>query len=205
MNKLNEAVATEPHNLAIAEKLNTFMEDRSVTTKDLVNATGISTTLINMLKRGEGNPSVSNLLKIARFFGVPASYFLDADTSKESSNSNVHPIKVFDINKPQFTGRDEQYIITVRNDDFGNADFGVRINDDAFEPVFSKGTVFLINKNGETHSGSTVLIRINKENRIGKVHYHDDKAFLSSLGIDSDITELKQYQMIGTVIGTLKN
>ncbi len=187
--------------LVLSSQLNKVMLERGVETTTLVRDTGISTTLINMIKRGEGNPSLSNTMKIARYFGLPLSYFIDPDFNSLNNLPKLNPVRVYDIDSNHFKAGTEQYIMTLKKEHYPNVSFAVHLNDSRLAPMFSQGTIFIISDKNATKAGDTVLIQTTKGNFLRKIYIKDETALFMSLGIQSEIEELKHYKIIGSVTG----
>jgi transcriptional regulator with XRE-family HTH domain len=187
--------------LVLSTQLNTVMQERGIETATLVRDTGISTTLINMIRRGEGNPSLSNTMKIARYFGLPLSHFIDPDFNSLNNLPKLNPIRVYNIDNPHFKSGSEQYIMTLKKEHYPDASFAIQLNDSRLEPMFNQGTIFIISDKNKTKAGDTVLIQTAHGNFLRKIYIKDETALFMSLGIQSEIEELTQYKIIGSVIG----
>lgn len=58
-------------------KLKTILAERGIDQLEVCEATGISTGSMSNYIRGKRNPKIETRIKIAKYFGVPLSYFDD--------------------------------------------------------------------------------------------------------------------------------
>lgn len=59
------------------EKFKVLLDERNVTAYQVSKQTGIRTATFSEWKQGKYTPKVDKLMKIADYFGVPISYFLE--------------------------------------------------------------------------------------------------------------------------------
>ena len=59
------------------EKFEKLLLEREMTAKDVSDKTGIATSTLSEWKNGKYQPKVDKLMVIAKFFGVPVTYFLE--------------------------------------------------------------------------------------------------------------------------------
>lgn len=59
------------------EKFKALLDERHVTAYQVSKQTGIRRATFSEWKRGKYTPKVDKLMKIADYFGVPISYFLE--------------------------------------------------------------------------------------------------------------------------------
>lgn len=58
-------------------KFQKLMQEKHVKAADVARATGISTSTLSDWKVGKSKPKLDKLVKIANYFGVSVSYFID--------------------------------------------------------------------------------------------------------------------------------
>lgn len=59
------------------ERFETLLKERNVTTYHVAKMTGIARSTFTNWKQGNYQPKVVTLQKIANFFGVPVTYFIE--------------------------------------------------------------------------------------------------------------------------------
>ncbi|MCU7201574.1 helix-turn-helix domain-containing protein [Turicibacter sanguinis] len=59
------------------KKFNALLERFDITAYKVSKETGVSTSTLSDWKNGRSNPKIDKLQKIASYFGVPVTYFLD--------------------------------------------------------------------------------------------------------------------------------
>lgn len=59
------------------KKYEELLEKNKVTTYQVCKKENISRAVISSWKAGRTNPSINNLMKIAKYFGVSITYFID--------------------------------------------------------------------------------------------------------------------------------
>lgn len=58
-------------------KFLSLLKERGITPYKVAKDTGISQVTLSDWKNGRSNPKIDKLQKIANYFGVPVTYFLD--------------------------------------------------------------------------------------------------------------------------------
>lgn len=58
-------------------KFEKLLKKNKVTANKVSKNTGVSTAILSYWKTGRSEPKISNLKKIADYFGVPIEYFLE--------------------------------------------------------------------------------------------------------------------------------
>ena len=64
------------------EKFSTLLEQKQVTPYRVSKETGISESTLSDWKLGKCQPKVDKLIKIANYFGVDVTYFLETEPQK---------------------------------------------------------------------------------------------------------------------------
>lgn len=59
------------------EKFRKLMQEKQVRAADVARATGIPTSTLSDWKNGRSKPKLDKLVKLANYFGVSISYFID--------------------------------------------------------------------------------------------------------------------------------
>jgi transcriptional regulator with XRE-family HTH domain len=63
----------------VFSKLEELLKKKGVTIADMCRATGINQSVISNLKNRDSNLSFENLVKVAKYLGVPMEYFADGE------------------------------------------------------------------------------------------------------------------------------
>lgn len=58
------------------EKFEKLLEERGVTAYEVAKQTGIASTTLSAWKKGEYTPKIDKLCKIANYFEIPVTYFI---------------------------------------------------------------------------------------------------------------------------------
>lgn len=58
------------------EKFEKLLEERGVTAYEVAKQTGIASTTLSAWKKGEYTPKIDKLCKIANYFDIPVTYFI---------------------------------------------------------------------------------------------------------------------------------
>lgn len=58
------------------EKFEKLLEERGVTAYEVAKQTGIQTATLSAWKKGEYTPKIDKLCKIANYFEIPVTYFI---------------------------------------------------------------------------------------------------------------------------------
>jgi len=59
------------------EKFAQLLKDRGVTPNVVASATGIAQSTLSDWKNGKSTPKLDKIIKIADYFGVPVTYFIE--------------------------------------------------------------------------------------------------------------------------------
>lgn len=59
------------------EKFDQLLKDRGVTPYVVASATGIAQSTLSDWKNGKSTPKLDKVIKIADYFGVPVTYFIE--------------------------------------------------------------------------------------------------------------------------------
>ncbi|RKD30017.1 helix-turn-helix domain-containing protein [Thermohalobacter berrensis] len=82
-------------NLKIGKKLNHLRKKKGYSLSELEEISGISKSMLGQIERGESNPTIKTLWKIAKSLNVNFSFFIDEDTSTigKITPESIVPIK----------------------------------------------------------------------------------------------------------------
>lgn len=74
------------------DRLIQLMAVRGLTAKELENSAGLATSSVSQWKKGKGKPSLENIIKLSKYFGVSSDYLLgltDRDISFLNEEENL--------------------------------------------------------------------------------------------------------------------
>lgn len=100
-------------NLVIGNKLKDIRNKRNLSLEEVAKLTGVSKAMLGQIERGQSNPTVSTLWKIATGLKVPFSFFIDEDQDElrvvcqkdinpiieDNNRMKLYPIFPFDANR----------------------------------------------------------------------------------------------------------
>lgn len=191
--------------LCLAHNLNNLMRDKSVDTKQLSALTGVSISLLNSLKRGDGNPTLGTLITLANFFDVSIDSLILSDARKRGTVAiiPVYEIQVaHEANKP----------IAIKNiylkieEDKNTSHYAIQLDNSSLMPFFDKGSIFLISNHNKYTDGDIVLVRINNEYNVFRRVFIKNKGLLFQyISLDADLHSYDNYKIIGPVIKVIHN
>ena len=69
-------VGTRKGGYYLYEKFEKLLEERGVTAYEVAKQTGIASTTLSAWKKGEYTPKIDKLCKIANYFEIPVTYFI---------------------------------------------------------------------------------------------------------------------------------
>lgn len=196
-----------------AKNLVYLMNKNGVDIASLSEATQLGTATIGSLRRGIGNPTLSTLLSLAKFFDVSLSELTEIDLVQQKVNPShlareIPLVKINDLNKflTRTLGPSESYTTEIE-ERLGRTYFAVLINNDSLYPQFSVGTVFIIAENEEPYDGDTVLVKIGSHTPcFRKVLIDGDDFLFSPIALENDVTPsiYHNYELIGVVLKAIK-
>ena len=182
----------------IASKLSTLITSTDCEVKSLSNYTGISLSSLHKLKRGEGNPTISNIFKIANYFGVPIGFFFTADESEIKKTSlksfPVYDLDTFGISKSKAN-------IFIKESQFDNVDYTIRINTTVYAPIYQPGVILYISKESIIESGDIVFVASKNGNALRRVLHVNSKSVYISIDASSNIDDTPSLKVYGKVLG----
>lgn len=189
----------------LAENLNNLMREKDIETKQLSALTGISASLLNSLKRGDGNPTLGTLISLANFFDVTIDALVLSDARKQEAMA-VLPVYEIDVAHQYSKHNAVQNIYLKIEDEKNMPSYGIRLDNSSLMPFFEKGSIFLISSNNKYTDGDLVLVRINNEyNVFRKVFIKNKGLYFQFISLDTDLHTYDNYKIIGPVIKVIHN
>ncbi|WP_434632688.1 helix-turn-helix domain-containing protein [Chromobacterium sp. CV08] len=197
---------------AVARNLASLMSRHGVDAMRLSDETGLGIATINNLRRGVGNPTLSTLGEIARYFQVGIGELTadDLDAAAERGPA-VFSMPLTGI------GRLGDFI------DAGVADLGhycaevagyagrplfaVLVNNDTLYPHYAQGTVFIMVRESRPQDGDIVLVRIGDNPPcLRRVYVEEEFLLFLSISALNDMAPslYKNYQVLAVVLKAIK-
>lgn len=75
------------------ERLNKLLKDNNMFQTDLSKYVGYSSQAVSKWCRGDSEPDLNSLIKIANFFNVTTDYLLGIDSKENKSNTNLKDLE----------------------------------------------------------------------------------------------------------------
>ena len=149
----------------LANNIRMLMHQLNVDSNQLSDKTGIALTTINALKRGVGNPTLSTLHQLSEFFEVTIGDL----TEKELTHNNTLAHTVYEIpllNMDDLAsflknGRYKHTISTELDSCETNKYYATKLTNNSMNPLFEKGSIFVIARRIQIHDGDIVLVKFN--------------------------------------------
>lgn len=189
----------------LAHNLNNLMRDKSVDTKQLSALTGVSISLLNALKRGNGNPTLGTLIALANFFDVSIDSLILSDVRKRGT---VAIIPIYEIQVAHETNQHvvKKSIYLKIEEEKSSSHYAIQLDNSSLMPFFDKGSIFLISKDDKYSDGDMVLVRINNEYNVFRKVFVKNKGLLFQyISLDAELHSYDDYHIIGPVIKVIHN
>ncbi|WP_162902143.1 helix-turn-helix domain-containing protein [Facilibium subflavum] len=147
----------------ISRKFNDLLALKKVEISKIALYTGMSEAGLRKLRRGEGNPTVFSLNKLASFFGVPITYLFSIDEEQKSKiglkSLPVYPIETYPKSEVL------KYVVTKKVE-YALVDFIVTLTSNMLSPAYMVGTFLYIQQDALLESGETYFISTNSGNML---------------------------------------
>lgn len=146
------------------KRLREIRESRGYSQKDLAEYLNITSQAYGYYERGERQPGMDNLRKLANFFDVSIDYLLGETVSYDGNDNLIPLLGSVPAGTPIEAIEDvEEYIdIYPRFIKHGEL-FALRVQGDSMEPDIRSGDIVIVEKQDFAETGDTVVIRINGE------------------------------------------
>lgn len=83
-------------NLNIGKKLNSLRKKKGYSLSKLEEISGVSKSMLGQIERGESNPTVKILWKIAKSLNVSFSFFVEEDNSMMAKISSINVVPIIE-------------------------------------------------------------------------------------------------------------
>ena len=186
--------------------LNFLMQSLNITSNVLSKETGIRPATIYKLKEGTiNNPTIETIYPIATFFKFTVDELIGLKLYKASSESNKSSIPL--ISCLEISNYPNVNIIRYISTDFPNSNdkYCVEVLEDNCK--FEKNSILIIETKSKHENHDYIIVKRKNDNSISiKKVIYDDDYFLQSItnGLENKLFELKDYLVLGVVVGYLK-
>lgn len=192
----------------LADNLNRLMLERKIDSKILHQATGISVSAINSLRRGEGNPTLTTLLELARFFSCSIDVLVGLE-NKEKSMAKGHSQMVPVYSLSDSIKRSKEMIIEHIAEDCATHNgydlFAVKLHNSTLAPFFEKGSYFIVAKGLKYSDGDIVLVSVEDNVLIRKIFTTNlNQVKFLSISTQPEINQYDEFNLIGVVIKVIQ-
>ena len=190
----------------LAYNLNFLMQSLKISSNILSKETGIRTATIYKLKEGTiNNPTIETIYPIAMFFKFTIDELIGVKLYKTSSEPNKSSIPL--ISYLEISNYPNVNIIRYVSTDFPNANdkYCVVVLEDNCK--FEKNSILIIDTTSKHKNHDYLIVKRKNDNSISiKRVIYDDDHFLQSItnGLENKLFELKDYLVLGVVVGYLK-
>lgn len=199
--------------LSVAEKIRNVVKKTGLTQQEFCKKIGIGESVISRWLKGNRNPSITSLKKIAEATNTPLNYFLDTeeiDTKtiqplNESTTIKMPILSVANCGKPDFYTIDEQVIddfVEVPKTLFPDGNFIVRCQGDSMLPEIPPRAYCIIQKMDTPLNNKNMLIKTSDGFTIKRVKIVNGKIKLFYLNPNNkELAVNGTIEIIGKVIG----
>lgn len=161
---INKKISGNADTGVLSSNLRNLMNMFKIDSSELSEKTGIALTTINGLKRGAGNPTLSTLYQLAEFFDVSIGQLTEKNLSTTNKMARIVyeiPLltldELFDFFKNQ--NRYKNTISTELDAWSPNKYYAIKFNNNSMNPLFEKGSIFIIAHDVQIHDGDIVLVQ----------------------------------------------
>ncbi len=210
---INKKIMDEAGIEILASNLRTLMSRFSIDSLELSKKTGIALTTINSLKRGSGNPTLSTLYQLAEFFDVSIGQLTEKNLSLADKSARIiYEIPLLALDElAEFLKNQSKYKNTISTElDLWepNRYYATKINNNSMNPLFEKGSIFIIARNIHIHDGDIVLVQFNKHPPCFRKIFIEGKSYffkpISEL-ISSTVIKDDNFTIHGIIIKAIQH
>jgi transcriptional regulator with XRE-family HTH domain len=179
--------------MRIGETLRELITSHGLNTSELARLTGVGQPVVYRLLSNEtDNPKITTLCAIANYFGISVNQLigdapleLDAVQTANHKKITIIPWDKIDSCPKKSKSSDE---VVAHNITPHPGVYGLRMNDDSMEPIFSKGTILIIDRNKELSDGSYAIVKLKNTDEVvlRQVHSDNRNFFLRPLNLGSE-------------------
>lgn len=204
-----EKPQSDSSNQRLAKNLAKLMIDKGINTKMLNSLTGISVTAINALKRGQGNPTLGTLLELSKVFNLTLDELVgDLPDSNKSAGQELVNIPIYNINQFPLSSNSvcNGYIKLAHSEHNESNLFAVEITNNALQPLYEKGSLFVISSSQNYTDGDILLIiKDDRKPCLRKIYMTGDVPTFHYLSLEAQPHSFKHFEILGVVIKIIQS
>ncbi|WP_423064064.1 S24 family peptidase [Candidiatus Paracoxiella cheracis] len=205
MTKILESTKGSKELICLGRNLIKLMHEKHVDIKELSALSGISVSLLNALKRGDGNPTLGTLISLANFFDVSIHSLISTEVINQEALMIIPIFDIQDANNIEESKAARNIYLKVEHGCQSNL-FAVQINNSSLMPFFEKGSVFIVSKSKKYADGDIALVRINDEhNVLRKIFIKNQGLLFQYISLDAEPHYYDHYSIIGIVTKVIHN
>lgn len=200
-------------NELLAKNLCHLMHIKKIDPAKLSKEIGIALSTINGLRRGVGNPTLSTLCDLSRFFKVSIGDLTEQEISSiEPDNSQVYELPILELEeiddffKKRFRSKKTITTELENTSDISNI-FCIKIKNHSMMPFFEKNTIFVIFAEKHVHDGDMVLVKFkNNMPCIRQIFIEGNSYFFKPItdNPDKNAINTNEFKIIGIVVKAIQ-
>jgi transcriptional regulator with XRE-family HTH domain len=172
MKEIKKDIITEKHTLLdiLSANLDFMMLQKGGDIKTLSENTGISLTNLHNIRRGLTNPTLTTLEALANYFDLSVAQLLSSYLSKDRPENQyiLMSAPIFEleiINRPDLSYlKTEKFLpIAIPRGENLEQRILVQLNNNGMQPLYEKGTYFLINFALPLRDGDLTIIKLGEQ------------------------------------------
>ena len=148
------------------DRLIKLRKELNLTQEELAKKIGYTRTAISAWEIGRNEPSNTDTIKLAEYFGVSTDYLLGKSDNR-NSDIPVSKIPILGTVKAGYDWLAEENIIDyiTLKENIPNVDeyYALRITGDSMLPLLAEGDLVIVHDQDDVESGQTAVILINGE------------------------------------------
>lgn len=153
----------------LSRNLEHLIATQKLDLKVLSQKSGISITNLNNIRRNVANPTLETLEALANYFGLPVSELIESDLSENRNSTSYKlvaiPLLELDELEAFAKGKWKQnhsIAISVPSHSQEMPRIAIKLNNNAFSPLYEKDTLFILNLEITPQDGDIVAIKIHE-------------------------------------------
>lgn len=148
------------------DRLIKLRKELNLTQEELAQKIGYTRTAISAWEIGRNEPSNTDTIKLAEYFGVSTDYILGKSNNR-NSDIPVSKIPILGTVKAGYDWLAEENIIDyiTLKENIPNVDeyYALRITGDSMLPLLAEGDLVIVHDQDDVESGQTAVVLINGE------------------------------------------
>ncbi len=198
----------------ISKTLKKLLSEHKLNTMELARRTGIGQPVIYRLMSGEtDNPKIVTLCALASYFGITVNQLIgetplcigQGKQSKSSKKMSEIPIINWDEVADYKTKHSVNSEVAFANVSFNSRIYALKMDDNSMTPIFSKGTIIIIDGNKIPKDRSYAVIKLKEQKKavFRQVLIDGNYQYLKPLNPDIDKYKMKLFSRGDKYYGVL--